>query len=814
MSRSGLPAALAALLVPMLPVAAAAADPAPFAIDAFDRAVLPMVKAYCVRCHSGADADGETDLQRFRTGHDVLADRKVWRSVLRQLKAEAMPPDGEKRPSQAERTAAVAWLEQALRHVDATKPADPGRVTARRLNRTEYDNTLRDLFGVELKLAAEFPDDDVGYGFDNIGDVLSVSPLRVEQYLNAAERLTAVLLGKADRPVMDVDVSGVDFAVTANKKPRNPSDRGCELVPETVTQSRFEFPVPGEYEIRIQAWGVEKPREKDGDVNERWLEAEREYRRPPDAKPVVGAEVFCDDRSVGRLAVLPGNGTTAARDVYTLRFTAQAGVRTLRIEHRFPADMSPEAVAAHLAKPLLAPRLGLRRVAVRGPAGFGDAKLTPAHEALLRVRPAAGFPPRAALEKILRAVGDRAYRRPLADAELRRLADFAEARLREGRTFEEAAELAVHAMLVSPHFLFRLDIGPRPHDPSAIAPVGDFALASRLSYMLWASMPDDELRGLAAAGRLRDPDVLAAQADRLLADPRSDAFLEAFFGQWLGLRKVPGTPVDPKAFPDFSSELKDDLRRETAMFVESLVRGNHSVLELLQADYTFVNGRLAKFYGLPGVEPKGGFRRVSLAGTQRRGVLTHGSVLLLTSYPDRTSPTRRGAWILETILGEEPPPPPDNVPELAKTQAAAPDLPLRKQLELHRVNPTCVSCHRTMDAIGFGLENFDAVGRWRDADRGRPVDASGDLPGGERFTNPRELIGILSRREGEFVRHFAGKLLTYALGRGLEHYDRPAIDEIAARTAPGRHRFHDVIRQVVLSRPFRFHRGDAQEAKP
>jgi len=782
----------------------------PFRVEEFDQKVLPMVEKYCIDCHDAATAEGDFDLEAFLTPTAMLANRKPWEKVLKQLKADAMPPDGKKRPAVAQRESAITWLEQALTHVDTSKPVPPGRVTARRLNRTEYNHTIRDLFGVSLKLADEFAEDDVGYGFDNIGDVLSISPLRMEQYLNAAEQLTAILLGKTASPPYDEFSEGVFFQF--NKKPRNPSDRGWEVVPEGQLWLDFDLPAPGEYEVKLYAWGVEKPEEKDRGNNERWLE--NDYALDPKARPVVEATLLCDDQLIGHVPVQPGNGTTASRQIYTLRFTAQAGVRTIRVHHRFPREFTPAQIAAHLEKPLLAPRLGVRRMALRGPLQFGQAKLATAHEALLRMRPGSDLTEREAAGKILRAIGDRAFRRPLKADELAALLRFVETRRGAGDDFEHAIELAVQTLLVSPKFLFRLDNVELPPGKDDIAPLGDYALASRLSYFLTASMPDDTLLELAAKGTLHESQTLTAQVERLLADPRGVAFTEAFFGQWLDLRKVPEVTMDRGTFKTFSTELKDDLRRETTLFVESIVRENRPALELLTADYSFLNGRLAAFYGIPGMDRKAEFQRVSLSGTPRQGVLTHGSLLMLTSYPNRTSPTRRGAWILETILGEEPPPPPPNVPELESTRAAAPNLSLREQLVQHRVNPTCVSCHRTMDAIGFGLENFDGIGKWRDTEQGRPIDASGDLPGGKAFKTPQELIGILARRDEDFIRHLSSKLLTFALGRGVEYYDRVALDEIVRKTKPGGFRFRDLVREVAMSRPFRFTQTQTADSKP
>ncbi|WP_197442881.1 DUF1592 domain-containing protein [Lignipirellula cremea] len=786
-------------------------------------------------CHNQYDSEGNLDLTHFDSLQDLLRDREPWRKVLKQLKAGSMPPDGVDRPQQAETAEVIAWLERAVTHIDRSQPIDPGRVTIRRMNRTEYNNTIRDLFGVEMRLADEFPEDDVGYGFDNIGDVLAISPLRMEQYIRAAERLTACLLGKSEEFELDATTEAVFFERT--KKTRNNSDRGLEMIPDTELYLDFEFPAPGEYEMRVYAWGVANPDEKDRSLNERWLEKDGQRIPPPGAKPAAAAELLCDDRSLGVIDVYPGSGTTALKTAYAVRFFAQAGQRRLRIRHRFSTETTPKEVQSHSKTPVRAPRLGVRRVGIRGPYSFnGGAKrtapasqrpdaelwlaaergenatpqLAEAHRLLLEVRPSSTLDVPEAAAKILRPLASQAFRRPITPAELDSLIGYVESQVKAGADFEEGIELAVQAILVSPRFLFRLELGPPPEDLAIIAPVDDYALASRLSYFLWASLPDERLFRLAAKGKLSEDAVLAAQVERMLRDPRSAAFVEGFFGQWLGLRKVLDVQLDRELYPEFSTQLKADLHRETMLLVDSLVRENRSAVELLTADYTFVNGELAKFYGIPGITKDADFQRTPLAGVPRQGVLTHGSLLMLTSYPNRTSPTRRGAWILETILGEEPPDPPADVPPLDETQAASSDLPLRRQLELHRSNATCASCHRVMDTIGFGFEHFDAIGKWRDQDGKQPIDAAGELPSGESFQSAQELVQILANREEAFVRHLSAKLLTFATGRGVEYYDRVAIDQIVENTRDQHFRLQDLVSEIVLSRPFRLTRSERE----
>ncbi len=765
--------------------------------EAFEKIVIPFVDTHCLECHDSLESEGGIDLEPFLTADDVLADRHGWHKVLKQLQARAMPPDGEPRPGDTEQEEVIAWLTEALIYVDPSMPIDPGRVTARRLNKGEYNRTIRDLFGIMLTPADEFPDDNVGYGFDNIGDVLSISPLRMEQYLNAAETVTRNLFYRPDELPLDHTSTVAHYDKHDRKKIRNTSDRGLEMIPGGQVSLPFHFPIPGEYEVLVQAWGVEKPDNPESKGNnERWLDTDKTYDFDPKAPPVAAGEVFLGDRNVGRFEAKEGNATVARDRIHRVRFDAPAGMHRVSLRHDFVSHLKEEKRQAHLQDPALAPRIGIRNISLRGPLRRGTAELAPLHHRLLEATPKT-------VDALLEDLARQAFRRPPTDEELAGLTGFLESRIAEGHDFSAALELAVQAILVSPHFLYRLEWVDAGLESEVITPVGDHALASRLSYFLWGSMPDEELLTLADSGQLSDPETLAAQVERLLADERSDALVENFFGQWLGLRNLAGVRVDAKLFPKFSSELKAQFQQETLLFADSIVRENRSVLDLLTADYTFVNGELAEFYGIPGVPTsQENYQRVTLTDVPRQGVLTHGSVLLLTSFPNRTSPTVRGNWILTNILGDEPPPPPPDVPELEENEAVGEHLTLREQFIQHRVNPTCVSCHETMDAIGFGFENYDAIGQWRTMDGDFPVDAGGVLPTGETFANATELVEILATREEEFVAHLSSRLLTFALGRGTEYFDRIAIEEILAKTRPDGYRFRDLIREVVLSRPF------------
>jgi hypothetical protein len=611
----------------------------------FDTAVLPVIKKYCIECHQGADAERGLQLDKYRTAASVAADRATWRKVENMLRARKMPPADSRRPTDAEYRAVSDWLESALAEADRAAGPDPGRVTIRRLNRAEYTNTVRDLLGVEFNAAADFPSDDVGYGFDNIGDVLTLPPLLMEKYLDAAEQIAAKAIA-------------TDRVIVADKPPKN-------------------------------AKGTKKP-------------------RVPDTKRRI--------------------------------FIVMAG-----------ADLSPDAAA----------------------------------------------------EKILRRLAARAYRRPISDKELARLVKLAANARAQGERFESSIQVALEAILVSPHFLFRVELDPDGANP--IRTLNEYELASRLSYFLWSSMPDDKLFDLAWHGGLRQ--VLDVQVKRMLADPKSKALVENFAGQWLQLRKLDRSTPDRSQFPAFDAELRRAMRTESEMCFEAIVREDRSVLEFIDADYTFANARLARFYGLKGVEGDQ-FRRVSLGAgglpgaTARGGVLTQAAMLTVTSNPGRTSPVKRGKWIMDNILGTPPPDPPPNVPALKDDAQAVADGPVRQRLEQHRSNPNCAVCHKEMDALGFALENFDAVGAWRTKDGKFPIDAKAQLPDGRSFNGPRELKSLLCGDKEKFAHCLAEKLLTYAIGRGVEASDGPAVDRIVDDVKSGDYRFSALVLGIVHSDPF------------
>lgn len=598
----------------------------------YETRVRPLFDTYCLDCHGERKRAG-LDLRLYPDLPSVHANRKVFESLLEQVERGLMPPENKPQPTPEERARIVDWIRDELFQVDCTRP-DPGRVTLRRLNRTEYNQTVRDLVGVDLQPAEDFPMDDVGYGFDNIGDVLSLPPVLLEKYLAAATKVLEAAI-----------VSG------------------------------------------------------------------------------------------------PGPLTDSHRRIFFVQPTAS----------------TPEA------------RLACAR-------------------------------------ELLSDFARRAYRRPVQPDELDRLLKLYALAQAEGDSFEASVKLALQAVLVSPHFLFREELQPEPDNPDSVHPISEFALASRLSYFLWSTMPDEALFHLAERGGLRAR--LEAEVQRMLADPRASALTANFAGQWLQFRTLEVVAPDRQEYPGFDDTLRAAMRRETELFFETILREDRSVLEFVDADWTFANERLARHYGLTGVEGDA-FRRVGLAGTARGGVLTQGSFLTLTSNPTRTSPVKRGKWVLDNILNTPPPPPPPGVPLLEETAQAKLTGTLRQRMEQHRADPLCASCHALMDPIGFGFENFDGIGAWRERDGELPIDPAGQLVSGEAFEGPAELKRILltAKRE-EFLRCLAAKMLTYALGRGLEYYDECAVQEIVAALRQGGYRFSALVLGVVKSPPFQLRRGE------
>jgi Protein of unknown function (DUF1587)./Protein of unknown function (DUF1592)./Protein of unknown function (DUF1595)./Protein of unknown function (DUF1588)./Protein of unknown function (DUF1585). len=745
-------------------VEVAVIEPIPAA--SYEKDLLPFVQKYCSDCHGSDEPEGDFAIDRYTNLASILNDRQVWSKVLKLIELGAMPPSSAEQPSVEERNAAVAWLDHQLFYVDCNQPQDPGRVTVRRLNKTEYNNTVNALLGIDFKPAENFPSDDVGHGFDNIGDVLTVPPLLIEKYLAAAESIAEATLKKKSPVYVEAPFSQDRVQLSGGVQA---NESRLVFVSHGKATLTLKFPRQGEYLLRLAA-------RQDRGGNE---PAKMEIR--VDNKPIKTIEV-------------PNYRSPAD---FSFPLTLDAG------EHSISIAFINDFYDLNQKQGFRDRNLHVSKASIEGPAEMTDEDRL--QMPLIKYVPNQNRTAEDAARMNLAAFLPRAFRRPVTDDEIAKYAQLVKLAMDQEGTFEEGMGVALQAILVSPDFLFRVEGGRRIENN--VEMLDDYALASRLSYFLWSSSPDDELMELAAANRLHEPDVLKEQTLRMLQDPRSDQLIENFAGQWLGLRKLVTSEVDPnpKLFPGFNEKIRLALWKETELYFGSIVREDRSIFDLLTARYTYLNEDLAKFYGIEGVTgPE--FRRVDLKDDSHRiGLLTHGSVLTLTSYPNRTSPVKRGEWVLSVLMGDEPPPPPPVVPGLEQTSTANPKLSLRESLELHRADPGCASCHKTMDAIGFGLENFDAVGRWRTEDRGMPIDASGVLPGGESFNGPEELVGVLMEKRDQFARCFVEKLMTYAIGRGIEWYDRCTIDSILAELESN-DRFSTVVLEIVQSAPFQSRR--------
>lgn len=738
----------------------------------FSRHVRPFFSAYCFECHSNTKKKADVNLERFESAPRMFEERNFWLGVRNMLEHREMPPDKSRQPAESERQTMVAYIDHELAKFDCSGPVNPGRVTIRRLNRAEYRNTIRDLIGVDFDPSADFPLDEVGYGFDNIGDVLSLSPLLLEKYLTAAERIVsqAIIARESDLiPRFRLDGDALKSLSGENVRREDGDEWGFWREGEAVAE--YTLAKDGEYLFKIKSYGHQAANEP-----------------PKLAVRVDGREV----------KVLEVHVVEGSPEVYEFRARLDSGRRKVSFAYlnnysstgnadpRLNGDRNVFVVSAELLGPMDGP----------------PPSPPPAHLRLIPQRPQSGQEPKLARE-YLAAFASRAFRRPAAGDEVERLARLVEMAVNEGHSFEEGMQVAVAAVLVSPQFLFRweLDPGRTGTAENPARRLDDYELASRLSYFLWSSLPDDELRTLAAKGELRQPQVLEAQVRRMIQDPKSSGLVENFAGQWLQVRNFDATP-DPDLFPAFDEDLRKAMRTETMMFFEYVMREDRSLLEFVDSGYTFVNERLARHYGLAGVEGAQ-FRQVALKPeNQRGGLLTHGSILTLTSNPTRTSPVNRGKWILEQILGAPPPPPPPNVPPLEEAPKGV-DLKasLRTRLEQHRNNPECATCHEKMDPIGFAFENFDATGAWRDKDGGHEIDPSGRLPDGRTFNGAQQLKDIL-RQDDRFSRALAEKILTFALGRGLEYYDQCTVDSIVEQLKNNDHKFSSLILGVVHSAPF------------
>lgn len=746
-----------------------------------------MIDRYCVTCHN----------QRLVTAGLTLDDAdvanpgegpEIWEKVVRKLRTGMMPPPNMPQPSMEDRRALLSWLETPLDTTAAAKP-NPGRTeTLRRLNRTEYQNAIRDLLSVDIDAASLLPPDESGYGFDNV-TVGDLPPALLDRYISAAQKISALAIGSTPTSLQS-DIIRVPPDVTQEEHvPGLPiGTRGGVSVPYTFAQD-------GEYDIQIYL-----ARSYSGDI---------EGLKDPQAHEI---QVLLDRTPIGGFTVQrPANGDDSLLDknlkirVPVTAGPHQLGVTFLRNSSSL-LETARQPLQSHFNErrhPRITPAIS--QVAITGPYAPRGADDTPSRRRIFVCRPADPREEQACAKKILSTLMRRAYRRSISEADVERPMAF----YREGRSdgdFNAGIGRASSALLINPEFLFRVEVDPEKASAGAAYRISDLELASRLSFFLWSSLPDDALLDSAIRGELRRPDVLDRHVRRMLADPRSYNLASNFAGQWLRLRNL--TSVDPnvRLYPDFDDNLRQAFRLETEFFVDSVLREDRSVLDLLRADYTFLNERLAKHYGIPNVYGSR-FRRVALGpGSRRGGLLRHGSILAVTSYATRTSPVIRGVWVLSNIVGAPPPPPLPNVPALDGNVPA--DLPVRERMSAHRSNPVCANCHRTIDPVGFALENFDAVGRWREqeGDSG-PIDVSGALPGIGEVNGVAGLEEGLLRRPELFAATLTEKLLTFALGRGVEYYDAPAVRKILREAQPGGYRFSSLILGIVKSAPFQMRRS-------
>jgi len=737
--------------------------------EEFRAATQALFAETCSECHNATDADGGIDVAEYASIESLSVRREGWGNILDKLRSGEMPPSGVAR-RQDRIDALIRFLDAELERVDRNAKPDPGRVTLRRLNRSEYTNTIRDLLSVSFRADESFPADDSGEGFDNIGDVLTVSPVLMEKYLAAAEQIAERALGTAvlPKPIQ------VEYRYETNNLRR---------VDPSNVETKHHVDHDADYEFAIGMPG----------------------QRPEGSKPVT-LGVWVDGELVHQAKV----PTTKDPKVVAFNSYVEERFRTFLTagDHSLRAGFIRDDFVKTLPAESLYERKLNKYVAMVTAVGpFASARPLASRQRLLSCDPNQADPgARAAcVERILASVARRAYRRPVSDAEVGQLKAFVSMAMSDGRSVEQGLALALQAMLVSPHFLFHVE-RDKTSDPSAVHPITDLELASRLSYFLWSSMPDDELLKEASAGRLGQPGVLDAQMRRMLRDPRSSALGQNFAGQWLETRNLDSITPDPEKFPSWRPELREAMKRETQLFFDAMLQGDRPLGEFLDARYTFLNETLAEHYGIPGV--KGAeFRRVTLGTKERGGVLGHASVLAVSSYPTRTSVSVRGKYVLQNLLGAAPPPPPPDVPSLDEGDVAS-SASLREQMEKHRSNAVCASCHARMDPLGFGLENYDAIGRWRTDDGGAPVDASGVLPSGQTFTNPAELRRVLKGMQPDFTRCLTEKMLTYALGRGLEPYDKPTVRAITQKVAGSRGGLQVMVREIVRSLPFRSRRAE------
>jgi mono/diheme cytochrome c family protein len=755
---------------------------------------------YCITCHSARAKTGGVVLEAVDV-NNVAARPELWEKVVRKMRDGAMPPVGQPRPDKAGYDTFASQLEAKL---DSAK-LNPGRPTVHRLNRVEYVNAMRDLLALDIDGAALLPVDESGYGFDNIADVLSVTPGLLERYMFAAQKISTMAVGDPSaRPVITT------YPVTAaTVQDRRMSDN---LPFRSRGGSVFQhyYPVDGEYVVKLKLRRAFSNAGTIGYNNKERLDVRL------DGVQVklfdVGGECPPAKMKEPQCVILPGVQTSSEYSIHLddnleVKIPVKAGRHEIGVSFAENSAAALEGAVNRFGSNLMA----IDRIIIEGPLSVQGLSETPSRARIFVCRPTRPADEAACADKILSTLARRAYRRPVTPAEVQTLVSFYKSGRSEGADFDSGIQYAIERLLVSPNFLLRVERDPAGVTPGTTYKITNLELASRLSFFLWSSIPDDELLNVAAAGRLSTPRVLEAQVKRMLADPKADQLITSFASQWLYLRDLKKLVPDPALFPAFNDNLRQAFITETQMFLANEMREDKPVPDLLTAKYTFVNEQLARFYRYPNVFGTH-FRRVEIEDPNRAGLLGQGSVLTVTSYATRTSVVQRGKYIMTNILGTPPPAPPPNVPALPEKGHGGVPATLRARMEQHRANPVCASCHSRMDPLGFALENFNAIGQWRELDAGSTIDPSGTFPDGMKFSGPAEFRQVLLSHRDQFVRTFAEKLTTYALGRGLEYYDQPAIRKILRGAAANDYRWSSVVLGIVNSAPFQMR--NARESDP